>query len=96
MHMIFSDINTLSYACAAIAFQEYGIGNEVTTQGDVYSYGILVLEIFTGRRPKEENFGEDLNLQKFVEAALPDHVEDIVDQNLLSPREDTGGIKIHS
>uniref|UniRef100_A0A0D9WRJ9 Receptor kinase-like protein Xa21 n=1 Tax=Leersia perrieri TaxID=77586 RepID=A0A0D9WRJ9_9ORYZ len=74
---------TIGYAAP-----EYGIGNEVTTSGDVYSYGIILLEMFTGRRPIDEYF-ENSDLHRFVEAALPDNVEDIVDQYLIVlPRED--------
>ncbi|CAI0467170.1 unnamed protein product [Linum tenue] len=49
---------------------EYGMGNEISTQGDMYSYGILVLEMFTGRRPTDESFIGGLNLQKFVNNVL--------------------------
>ncbi|KAK9082047.1 hypothetical protein Syun_031446 [Stephania yunnanensis] len=33
---------------------EYGIGVKPSTQGDIYSYGVLSLEMFTGKRPTEE------------------------------------------
>ncbi|XVF83920.1 hypothetical protein PTKIN_Ptkin16aG0532800 [Pterospermum kingtungense] len=39
---------------------EYGLGSCVTTYGDVYSYGILLLEMFTGRRSTDEMFEEFL------------------------------------
>ncbi|KAF7849297.1 hypothetical protein BT93_L1011 [Corymbia citriodora subsp. variegata] len=58
---------------------EYGMGEMVSTQGDVYSYGILLLEMFTGRRPTEEAFKDHLNLHTFVKVALPDRVMEIVD-----------------
>ena len=53
---------------------------------DVYSFGILVLEMFTGRRPTNDMFGDGLNLHNFVKMALPKGLVQIVDP-LLLPRE---------
>nr|XP_043634538.1 receptor kinase-like protein Xa21 [Erigeron canadensis] len=62
---------------------EYGLGNEMTNSGDVYSYGILLLEVMTGKSPIDDMFNEDFNLHKFAYMALPDHVNDIIDEELL-------------
>ena len=67
---------------------EYGMGNEVSTYGDVYSYGILLLEMFTGKRPTDIILQDSLNLHDFVKAALLEPTIDIIDPILLWERED--------
>lgn len=62
---------------------EYGLGNELSTDGDVYSFGILLLEIFTGKRPTDDMFKEGMSLQSFVQAAWPERVMEILDHVLL-------------
>ncbi|XP_028102997.1 receptor kinase-like protein Xa21 [Camellia sinensis] len=72
---------------------EYGLRSEMSTYGDVYSYGILLLEIVTGKRPTDSMFEEGLNLHSFARMALPDHVMEIADPVLQeNDKEEEGAI----
>ncbi|KAL1339307.1 hypothetical protein AAHE18_U026300 [Arachis hypogaea] len=62
---------------------EYGMSYEVSMQGDVYSFGILVLEMVTGRRPMEEMFKDDNNLHNYVKMAYSHNLLEIMDSALL-------------
>ena len=62
---------------------EYGMGSPASTQGDVYGFGILLLEMLTGKRPTDKEFGDTLNLHQFVQTALPDEMIQILDPSLL-------------
>ncbi|GAU15759.1 hypothetical protein TSUD_235750 [Trifolium subterraneum] len=63
---------------------EYGLGSEVSTFGDMYSFGILMLEMLTGRRPTDEVYGDGQNLHNFVAMSFPDNLIKILDPHLLS------------
>ncbi|XP_052181650.1 probable LRR receptor-like serine/threonine-protein kinase At3g47570 [Diospyros lotus] len=69
---------TIGYAAP-----EYGLGSEVSRDGGVYNFGILLLEMMTDKRPTESMFEVSLNLHTFARMAIPDHVMDIVDPKLL-------------
>ncbi|GJY90562.1 leucine-rich repeat protein, partial [Tanacetum coccineum] len=58
---------------------ECGIGHDMTSSGDIYSFGILLLELMTGKKPTDDMFNEGLSIHKFASMALPDHVIDIID-----------------
>ncbi|XP_058109174.1 putative receptor-like protein kinase At3g47110 [Magnolia sinica] len=64
------------------------MGGNVSTAGDVYSFGILLLEMFTGKRPTEDTFKDGLNLHEFVKMALPDQVLEIADLRLLDEQKE--------
>ncbi|WCJ37144.1 Receptor kinase-like protein Xa21 [Euphorbia peplus] len=66
---------------------EYGMGSPPSKEGDVYSFGILLLEMFSGKRPTDEMFEYGLNLHRFVQNALPERVMEIVDPMLILPDE---------
>ncbi|KAH9620213.1 hypothetical protein KSS87_021669 [Heliosperma pusillum] len=58
---------TIGYAAP-----EYGLGSKASKDGDIYSYGILLLELMTGKSPIDNMFKEDYSLHMYAEAALPD------------------------
>jgi serine/threonine protein kinase len=68
---------------------EYGMERKVSTYGDVYGYGILLLEMFTGKRPTHGMFNDELNLHTYAAMSLPDRVVDVVDSILLREVEET-------
>ncbi|XP_004962622.1 probable LRR receptor-like serine/threonine-protein kinase At3g47570 isoform X1 [Setaria italica] len=57
---------------------EYGMGSRISTEGDIYSYGIVLLEMLTGKHPTDELFDDGFTLHKYVEEALP-HIAKILD-----------------
>ncbi|XP_020572588.1 probable LRR receptor-like serine/threonine-protein kinase At3g47570 [Phalaenopsis equestris] len=62
---------------------EYGAGGHPSTLGDVYSFGILLLEMLTGRRPIDDMFKEEFSLSKFVESSFEDNILEISDQKMV-------------
>ncbi|KAL8472352.1 hypothetical protein ACS0TY_029537 [Phlomoides rotata] len=67
---------------------EYGYGVKPSTAGDVYSYGIIVLELFTGRRPTLEMFTAGLSLKRWVQNHFPSSIDQVVDPDLLQQMND--------
>jgi len=67
---------------------EYAAGGGASTSGDVYSFGIVLLEIFLRKRPTDNMFDDDLNIVKFVETNFPDRILRIVDPELLEEQQD--------
>ncbi|XP_058080695.1 putative receptor-like protein kinase At3g47110 [Magnolia sinica] len=62
---------------------EYGLGGKPSTEGDVYSYGVMLLELFTGKSPTDATFTGDLSLHKWVLSAIPTKTMDVLDPALL-------------
>nr|GEW79009.1 protein kinase-like domain-containing protein [Tanacetum cinerariifolium] len=62
---------------------EYGLGSAMTSSGDVYSFGILLLEVMTGKKPTDNAFNEGLSLHEFSFITLHDHVTDVIDSDAI-------------
>ncbi|CAL1373927.1 unnamed protein product [Linum trigynum] len=65
------------------AAPEYGTGSTASKEGDVYSYGILLLEILSGKRPTDEMFKDGVNIRDSCKAALPSKLSMLIDSSML-------------
>ncbi|KAH0682239.1 hypothetical protein KY289_019991 [Solanum tuberosum] len=67
---------------------EYGLEGIVSASGDVYSYGIMVMEVLTKRRPTDEEIcNENLDLRKWITQSFSGSMMDVVDANLFCEEE---------
>ncbi|GKB98995.1 kinase-like domain-containing protein [Tanacetum coccineum] len=55
----------------------------MTSCGDIYSFGILLLDVMNGKKPTDGMFNEGLSLHKFAYMALQDHVIDVIDNDAI-------------
>ncbi|KAM3393885.1 hypothetical protein P3S68_002886 [Capsicum galapagoense] len=76
------DLYTKTLATLGYIAPEYGLDGLVSAKCDIYSYGVMLLETFTRRKPNE--FEGDLSLKQWVSFSLPDAVMDVVDANLVT------------
>nr|GMD09544.1 probable LRR receptor-like serine/threonine-protein kinase At3g47570 [Ipomoea batatas] len=78
-----STLNAAIELIPKLSYWKYGMGSALSSFGDTYSYGIILLEIFTGRSPTSDIFNNGLTLHNYVKMAIPEQVISIMDPKLL-------------
>ncbi|CDP17288.1 unnamed protein product, partial [Coffea canephora] len=67
---------------------EYGLEGLVSTKCDTYSFGIMMMEVFTRTKPNSEMFGENLSLKSWVTNSVLDGLAHVIDANLLKENDE--------
>ncbi|XP_060193970.1 probable LRR receptor-like serine/threonine-protein kinase At3g47570 isoform X2 [Lycium barbarum] len=79
-----SIVHTATFATIGYIASEYGLEGLISKRSDVYSYGIMLLETFTKKKPNDEMFTGDVDLRSWVHSSLHDKLDEIIDADLLT------------
>lgn len=65
-------------------FAEYGYTLKVDEKIDIYSYGVVLMELLTGKRPLDPEFGESVDIVEWFRMKIRDNksLEEALDPNV--------------
>ncbi|CAN8267705.1 unnamed protein product [Cochlearia groenlandica] len=76
---------------------EYGIGEKPSQAGDVYSFGVMLLEIFSGKKPMDESFEGDQSLIKWISYGFQNNsILEVIDPKLKGLIANITGAQLHT
>ncbi|PPD89728.1 hypothetical protein GOBAR_DD13330 [Gossypium barbadense] len=74
---------TMTLATIGYMAPEFGSAEIVSVKCDVYSYGIILIETFTKKKPTDNYFAEEMTIRRWVKSSLPKGAIEITDVDLL-------------
>ncbi|XP_015169231.1 probable LRR receptor-like serine/threonine-protein kinase At3g47570 [Solanum tuberosum] len=82
-----SIVQTKTLATIGYIAPEFGLEGLVSTRCDIYSYGVMLMETFTRKKPTDGMFAENLSLREWIRQSWPHGMDEIIDPELMIPGE---------
>lgn len=60
----------ISHTFVSLCFSEYAYSMKATEKSDVYSMGIVLIELVSGRMPTDGSFGENMDMVRWLESRI--------------------------
>ncbi|KAJ6847727.1 putative leucine-rich repeat receptor-like serine/threonine-protein kinase [Iris pallida] len=81
-----TDNSIANLLCGSVGYvaPEYGYGRSASVKGDVYSFGILVLEMITRKRPTDDMFSGGQSLRRWVSSHYRDQLDKVIDISVMN------------
>ncbi|KAF9611192.1 hypothetical protein IFM89_027506 [Coptis chinensis] len=84
--MIVRKNETMSMVAGSYGYiaPEYGYTLKVDEKSDIYSFGVVLMELLTGKRPLEPEFGESVDIVEWVRVKIRNNraIEEALDPNI--------------
>jgi len=89
---LYFDVDIIYFLVLVLFALEFATMWTTSGASDVYSFGILLLETFTGKGPRSNVFRR-LTLREWVFKAHPTAILDVIDNNLLNDHPSNGQLQ---
>ncbi|MBA0799739.1 hypothetical protein Gohar_010234, partial [Gossypium harknessii] len=84
---------TMTLATVGYMAPEYGSAGIVSVKCDVYSYGILLMETFTRKKPTNEFFVGEMSLKHWVKMLLSNGINGVGDSSIVQEEDEYFDVK---
>ncbi|KAI3449827.1 hypothetical protein Pfo_006492 [Paulownia fortunei] len=84
--MMLKKNETLSMVAGSYGYiaPEYGYTLKVDEKSDIYSYGVVLMELLTGKRPLDPEFGESVDIVEWIRGKMRNNkpLEEVLDPSI--------------